>query len=151
MPTSADDLEAMTEELMALSTAPIPLASDYSDDAAAHQQALEAWMISTAVAADALSQYESSDLYAAATDAQAAEDLSSEEAMIEAMVAGLNATGAGPLTVDDMSPEMIEWVAAQLGVGDDEGLIDAYLAQMDNMDVPVAPEEPDAGEEGTDG
>ena len=129
--------------------APIPLGSDF-DDELVYQKALEDWMISTAVAADALEQYHNSELFVAAEDASEAEAASSEEAMIQAMVGGLNATGAGPVGVEDMSPEMVEWVAAQLGVGDADGLIDAYLARMDYMDVPEAPSELDEDESETD-
>ncbi|WP_136057653.1 hypothetical protein [Candidatus Halocynthiibacter alkanivorans] len=67
----------------------------------------------------------------ASDDAAAAAEATSEEAMIEAMVASLNATGAGPVTVDDITPEMTAWVAEQLGVGEDQhGLIDDWLAKL---------------------
>lgn len=135
VPTNAAELDAMIEQLTALSTADAPIEAD-SVDAQAYQDALIAWQSSMLAASQALSIYEGSDLYAAANDAGATGEASSEDAMIEAMVAGLNATGAGPVTVGDMSPEMIEWVASQLGVGESDGLIDAYLAQMEETMVP---------------
>ena len=43
----------------------------------------------------------------------------------------MNATGAGPITAEDVSPEMFDWVSAEMGVGDDaDGLIDDYIAQQ---------------------
>lgn len=50
--------------------------------------------------------------------------------MIEAMVAGLNATGASPLTIEDINADMTDWVRVQMGVGDVDGFIDAYLANF---------------------
>ncbi|MXQ07024.1 hypothetical protein GQ651_04100 [Alphaproteobacteria bacterium GH1-50] len=64
-------------------------------------------------------------------EAQSKEAAASEDAMIAAIVDGLNATGAGPVTEDDITDEMVAWVAARLGAGDDlDGLIDAYIASQ---------------------
>ena len=50
-----------------------------------------------------------------------------------AIVDALKATGAGPVTAEDVSDEMTAWVAARLGAGDDlDGLIDEYIASQDS-------------------
>ncbi|SDI20925.1 hypothetical protein [Aliiruegeria lutimaris] len=59
----------------------------------------------------------------------------STEALQQAMADALNATGAGPLGPEDMTPEMVDWAAAQLGVGEAEGLIDDYIARQPTQEA----------------
>jgi hypothetical protein len=108
------------------------LASEPAIDDAAYGD----WEAAVAAATDAqatldqlaVDQAALDDAETAVADGEAA---TSEEAMIEAMVASLNATGAGPVTTEDITPEMVEWVAAKLGVGAEQhGLIDDWLAQL---------------------
>jgi hypothetical protein len=94
------------------------------------------WQADVAAVTDAqevMAQLSADQAALAEADAEVAavEAATSEEAMVEAMVASLNATGAGPVTTEDITPEMIEWVASKLGVGvDQHGLIDDWLAQL---------------------
>ncbi|SNS80193.1 hypothetical protein [Tropicimonas sediminicola] len=82
--------------------------------------------------------------------AEEAADAVSEEVMRQAMVDSLNATGNGPVTEDDITPEMEDWVAAQLGVGEADGLIDDYIArqqeEMSETDTPETAEAEDSVE-----
>ena len=105
-------------------------------DEAAYQAAVETWTQTTAAALTAEGNLaparEAWTAYAIAFgDAQSKEAAASEAAMIAAIVDGLNATGAGPVTEDDITEEMVAWVAARLGAGDDlDGLIDEYIASQ---------------------
>ena len=163
---SSQEIYGKIAELTALSTATEPVQGDYLDDAAylialaewdptgtdpepvagdhpdtnAFNDAQSAWSTSTTDAADTLAVLDAG-LVAAAADVTAAGDASSENALIEAMVAGLNATGAGPVTAEDMDPDMVDWVSAQMGVGDADGFIDAYLTKLgeDEAAITVGP------------
>lgn len=53
---------------------------------------------------------------AALAEVAATEGAASEEALIDAIVAAYNATGNGPITADDVTPEMIEYAKAKLDV-----------------------------------
>ena len=67
-------------------------------------------------------------------------EVASEEAMIAAIVDGLNAMGAREVTADDITPEMIDWVGQRLGVGEEQdGLIDDYMARDAGSDAEEEP------------
>ena len=136
---SSQEIYGKIAELTALSTATEPVAGDYPDTNA-FNKAQSAWSTSKTDAADTLAVLDAG-LVAAAADVTAAGDASSENALIEAMVAGLNATGAGPVTAEDMDPDMVDWVSAQMGVGDADGFIDAYLTKLgeDEAAITVGP------------
>ncbi|MFD0978546.1 hypothetical protein [Tropicimonas aquimaris] len=82
--------------------------------------------------------------------AEEAAEAVSKEVMRQAMVDSLNATGNGPVTEEDVTPEMEDWVAAQLGVGKADGLIDDYIArqpdEMSETDTPETTETEDSVE-----
>ena len=115
-----------------------PSATDYPDEEA-FEEAHTDWTTSTENANEALDGYVADyddGVEMAESDVELAEEQISEEALIEAMVAGLNATGAGPVENDDMTEEMIDWVSDQVGVTYDEfgdvvevtdGFIDDYI------------------------
>ncbi len=133
MPTTAKEYNALFDELTALSTAAAPDPANYPEDAAGaadYETDFTAWETSSQDATTALADAEAAAIFAASAEVSEAGESSSEEAMIEAMVAGLNATGAGPVTTEDMDPDMIEWVSARLGVGDADGFIDVYLSDL---------------------
>ncbi len=93
------------------------------------------WQAEVAAVTDAqavVAQLGADQVALAEADAAVAEveAATSEEAMIEAMVASLNATGAGPVTADDITIPMADWVRERLGVGDGHGLIDDWLAKL---------------------
>ena len=129
MPTTAKDYNALFDELTALSTAAAPDPADYSNTAD-YDAAFANWETSSQGATDVLANAEAAEIFAASADATKTGGTSSEDALNEAMVASLNATGAGPVTSEDMDPDMIEWVSAQMGVGDADGFIDVYLSDL---------------------
>ncbi|MDA5093151.1 hypothetical protein O2N63_03535 [Aliiroseovarius sp. KMU-50] len=100
--------------------------SDGSLDDDAYQTAKQEWQ-------DA--QDDVTDLEKKIEDANAElkdlEDATSEDALEQAIVDGMNATGNETTTAEDLSPEVVEWVEEQMGVGEDEGLIDDYIAQQE--------------------
>lgn len=53
-------------------------------------------------------------LDAAEDEVEATEGAASEEALIDAIVEAYNATGNGPVTADELTPEMIEFVKTEL-------------------------------------
>ena len=69
-------------------------------------------------------------LDAAAAEVAATEGAASEDALIEAIVDAYNATGNEVITVSDLTPEMIDYAKSQLGFGDADGAIDAYMSGL---------------------
>ena len=161
VPNTTADWNALETTLAALGDAPRPEEADYmietevevaSDvegegavtetrmvlDEDAYAEALSEWNAQTAAASAAQEAYDATRsawlAYAVAyADAEDKEDAASEGTMIEAIVAALNATGAGPVSEDDISDEMVAWVSARMGVGEDlDGLIDAYRSISGN-------------------
>ena len=140
LPTDADGYAALLADLEAIAGSASPDPLDYTDaegvfDQAAYDAAVSQWSSDVDTATQALTQYD--EVLAAAADLQAAQDefdtatdAVSEEALIQAIVDGLNATGAGPIDADDVTPEMLDWVSQQMGVGDADGLIDDYLKSL---------------------
>lgn len=121
--------------------APVPTAEIPEDSEAFASLQLEwelahmAWEKEGAALADARNTTqtlidETADVAEAETAATTAAEAVSDEALRKAMIDSLNATGAGPVTEDDITPEMEIWVSDQLGVGEAEGLIDAYIASQ---------------------
>ena len=45
-----------------------------------------------------------------------------------ALCATISALSGGQLAAQDMTPEMVDWASAKLGVGKADGLIDDYMA-----------------------
>ena len=115
----------LTERLQALRDAPVaetdPAYGQYLADITAIEEAL----------AD-LAEIDQAGLTVIMTEeaVMLAEEAAGQDDLIQAMVDGLNATGAGPVTEADLTPEMIEWVEERLGVDDATGLIDDYIAQQ---------------------
>ena len=65
------------------------------------------------------------EAFAAAEEGRVA---AGEDAFLQSIVDAYNATGQGGLTVETLTPEMIEFAKAELGFGDADGAIDDYIA-----------------------
>ncbi|NIZ61249.1 hypothetical protein DL239_09710 [Sedimentitalea sp. CY04] len=120
--TAQGELSSMMTELLA-------------NEPAADDPAYDQWEADVAAVTDAQSvMTQLNEDWATLQDAQREVDGASaganETAMMDAIVAAINSTGAGPVTEADVTPEMTEWVAKQLGVGDSRGAIDAYMASL---------------------
>lgn len=152
LPNNPTDWDTLKGDLETIAASPEPVEDDYLVetevegevegeveivlvlDEEAYNQAVTEWSNAVGDANAALADYDATraawmDYAVAYNDALAKEAAASEDAMIAAIVDALNATGAGPVTADDVSDDMVAWVAARLGAGDDlEGLIDEYIA-----------------------
>ncbi len=147
LPTDVSDYDALLAGLQAISdsTAPDPL--DYTDDTGVFDQAdydaaVAQWTTDVTNAQQAIADYDAmlqsaTDLASAQDDFDAATDAVSEDALIQAIVDGLNATGAGPVGPDDVTQEMLDWVSQEMGVGEADGLMDDYLDGLEAADSPL--------------
>ena len=54
----------------------------------------------------------------------------SDAALTQAIVDGLNATGAGPVRDADVTDEMFDWVSSRMGVDEEDGLVDDYIGDQ---------------------
>ena len=147
VPTTDAGWTALYMALTDIKDEPAPTETDYTTgtgeegdpiifDEITYLADLSAWQdrqddADSAIAGYAAIKAEWDIVAAAQADVDAKEPAASEDAMVDAIVAALNATGAGPVTSDDISDEMADWVAERLGKGDDlDGLIDEYLASL---------------------
>ena len=164
-PATAQDYQALADRLNEQANAAEPSIDDFTDengvvDQSAYDDAVTQWSADTVAASAALEDFdEAFSAFNAVEAAQAAveegADAVSDDALMQAIVDGLNATGAGPVTADDITPAMFDRVSALMGIGEDQdGLIDDYLARQGNdaegdaedlADVPLEdPSGPDA-------
>ena len=156
VPTTPEEFDALSGSLSALAQADGPVEGDYLNaDGSLDQPAFDAAVAeheaSVASANAALADLDETragfDAVAAAGETVAElETATSQEAMVQAMVDGLNATGAGPVAPEDMTDDMIGWVSERLGVGDAQGLIDDYVENEerftnDDEEVTIDPSE----------
>ncbi|WP_136057637.1 hypothetical protein [Candidatus Halocynthiibacter alkanivorans] len=120
--TAQAELDTQMEDLLASEPeADDPAYTQWAEDAAA---VTDAQSVMTRLNEDWAS------LQDAKSEVEGATAGTSEADMMDAIVAAINSTGAGPVTEADVTPEMAEWVAAQLGVGDSSGAIDAWLSTL---------------------
>ncbi|SFB75296.1 hypothetical protein [Tropicimonas isoalkanivorans] len=136
-----EQLATRAAELAALE--PDPDTPEWDAWNADMQEVLDAQKALDQVAADTKLR---NDSELALTDATLA---TNSTALRQAIADSYYATGQGPMTEADVSPEVEAWVSQQLGVGDDDGLIDEYMArsgiapaEVDDIDV----DEPEIGE-----
>lgn len=161
VPTNLTELEALSDVLNEQATAPEPLKEDFTNeedvfDETAYNDAVDAWSKDKVSAKTALAGFdEVSDAYEAVDEAQLAVEegllATSDEALTQAIVDGWNATGAGPTTAVDVTPEVFGWVSKKMGVGEDQnGLIDDYIAQQPEEPA-IDPEAPVTDEASVEG
>ncbi|MGJ5620096.1 hypothetical protein [Sulfitobacter sp. MF3-043] len=154
VPTTQDEFDALSATIADIANTAAPqevdfTAADGTVDLDAYDKAVSDWTGDVTAATAALGQVDAtsagfSALQDAETEVETTAIASSEEAMIDAIVAGMNATGNSTYTAEDITPEMVDWVGEKLGVGEDQtGLIDDYIAQQDEPSVTTAitPEE----------
>lgn len=141
-PTTAEEFDALRATLTEQANATEPMAEDFTGadgvlDEDAFNAAVDQWSADTVAANAALDDLDAaSEAFNAIDDAEMAVaeglEATSDEALTQAIVDGLNATGAGPVTEDDVTDEMFDWVSGRLGVGDEQdGLIDDFIAQQE--------------------
>ncbi|AXI41933.1 hypothetical protein C1J02_08305 [Sulfitobacter sp. SK011] len=149
VPTTQDEFDALSATIADIANTPAPQEADFTAadgtvDLDAYDKAVSEWTGDVTAATAALGQVDAtsagfSALQDAETEVETTAIASSEEAMIDAIVAGMNATGNTTYTAEDITPEMVDWVGEKLGVGEDQtGLIDDYIAKQDEPEVTAA-------------
>jgi hypothetical protein len=136
-----EQLTARAEELAA--SEPDPDTPEWDAWNADMQEVLDAQKALDKVATDTELR---NDSELALTDATLA---TNGTALRQAIADSYSATGQGPMTEADVSPEVEAWVSQQLGVGDDDGLIDEYMARSGISPAEVEEidtDEPEIGE-----
>jgi hypothetical protein len=139
VPEDAEGFADLAETLESLAGADAPLEADFTgSDGVLDQEAFDAavadWEDSVAAAEAAGSDLAATEEAFAAVDAAqadvaAGQEAPSDAAVREAMVDGLNATGAGPVTDADITDGMFGWVSDRMGLGKEEGLVPDYIAR----------------------
>ncbi len=125
---SAEALEARLDELTA-------------DPLAEGDEGYEEWLAETNALTDTLNTIEADETYANLTDslATAEDDLAATQESVdsvgdttseESLIAALQ-EAANPNSDGEFDDDLLEWAREQLGVGEHDGLIDAYAAQQD--------------------
>jgi len=147
LPSEPAEYDALLADLQIIAGSAAPAPLDYTDDAgtfdqASYDAAVAKWSTDVATATKAIADYDavlgaSSQLATAQNAYDSAAGAISEDALIQAIVDGLNATGAGPVGPDDVTQQMLDWVSQEMGVGEADGLMDDYLDGLEAADSPL--------------